>query len=404
MDNNLFIPRSELELRWNKLRQKWQELKFDSEGIFIFSRPIIYYFTGTWANGLLFCPYEGEPVLMCRRGVERAKQESSLKNICYFYSFSELEGILKDYGYKLSNPIGVNQKGLSWDLANLFQTKLKDKQFISADNLLALTRAVKTEYELYYLKEAGARHNKGLTQLLPEQIYPGLSEYEIAVKVWEVFFSLEHCGMMRMQACGEEIFLGHIAAGDSGVYGSAFNGPLCLRGVHPLVPHMGSPNKIWQKNEPLSIDVGFGYKGYHTDKTQVYFSKDYTPDKKFLDAQKCCQDIQELARQMLRPGVLPEEIYFNAIEFAKKAGFEQGFMGLQENKVRFVGHGIGLFIDEFPALAAKVKIPLEKNMVIALEPKIGFPHWGMIGVENTFVVTEQGGICLTGENFDPIYV
>lgn len=398
------LTREEIAFRLQKLRDNWEQLSFPTKDIFIFSRTLIYYFTGTWANGLLYLPLAGEPVLFCRKGLGRAKKEAKISSVVSFRSYSQVEGILKDFGYKLKTPIGVEKKGLTWELAELWQNKLKNFEMISVDYLVAKTRSVKTRYELELLREAGNRHWVGLREHLPLKIRPKMTEYEISVELWKVFFELEHAGLMRMQACGEEIFLGHIAAGDSGIYGSAFNGPLCLRGVHPLVPQMGSPNKVWEENEPLTIDVGFCYQGYHTDKTQVYFSKNYKPVQKVLDAQKCCEEIQEQAREMLKPGVLPEEIYVKAVEFAKKKGFEQGFMGLNEDKVNFLGHGIGLFIDEYPPLAKKIKDPLEENMVIALEPKIGLPSIGMVGVENTFLVTSNGGECITGKEFSPIWI
>ena len=45
-------------------------------------------------------------------------------------------------------------------------------------------------------------------------------------------------------------------------------------------------------------------------------------------------------------------------------------------------------------------MPLQKNMTIALEPKIGIPGVGMVGVENIFVVTENGGKRLSGFSDD----
>ena len=70
-------------------------------------------------------------------------------------------------------------------------------------------------------------------------------------------------------------------------------------------------------------------------------------------------------------------------------------MGFGSNQVPFLGHGIGLAIDEFPAIAGKVHTPLEANMVIALEPKKGLEGIGLVGVENTFLVTDEGGEKLT---------
>lgn len=79
-------------------------------------------------------------------------------------------------------------------------------------------------------------------------------------------------------------------------------------------------------------------------------------------------------------------------------------MGLGGNKVRFLGHGIGLALDEVPVLAPRFDEPLQTGTVMAIEPKVGLPGLGMVGVENTFEVTPGGGRCITGSGFDIICV
>ena len=65
-------------------------------------------------------------------------------------------------------------------------------------------------------------------------------------------------------------------------------------------------------------------------------------------------------------------------------------MGYGSDRVRFVGHGVGLELDELPVLAARQETPLEAGMIIALEPKAIFPGRGVMGIENTMVVTPTG--------------
>jgi Xaa-Pro aminopeptidase len=65
-------------------------------------------------------------------------------------------------------------------------------------------------------------------------------------------------------------------------------------------------------------------------------------------------------------------------------------MGAEKERIRFVGHGIGLELDEYPFLAQGQRLKLQKNMVIALEPKLVFPGKGVVGIENTHVVRENG--------------
>jgi len=80
--------------------------------------------------------------------------------------------------------------------------------------------------------------------------------------------------------------------------------------------------------------------------------------------------------------------------------FHQNFMGFGKRKVKFLGHGIGLQVDEMPVIAEGFNEPLKEGMVLALEPKKGIENVGMVGIENTFIVTGQGGKCITGDNPD----
>jgi Xaa-Pro dipeptidase len=156
---------------------------------------------------------------------------------------------------------------------------------------------------------------------------------------------------------------------------------------------------------PLSIDNGFMHEGYQTDRTQVYWLGARTSiPAKVQAAQDCAMEIQARIAAALKPGIRPADLWEQSLEFARKAGFEEGFMGLGKNKVPFVGHGIGLAIDEYPAVAKGFDLPLEEGTVLAIEPKIGLPGIGMVGVENTFVVTPQGGKSLTGEQYEIICV
>jgi len=196
-----------------------------------------------------------------------------------------------------------------------------------------------------------------------------------------------------------------VAAGDSANYPSVFNGPVGLRGEHPAVPFMGNAGKLWNLGEPLACDIGFCLEGYVTDKTQVYWAG---PQSSVPDAARVghdfCVEVQQLLADNMVPGALPDDLYRQIMELTAARGLEEGFMALGGNKVSFLGHGIGLVIDEFPAIAAKIKVPLEEGMTLALEPKFGIPGLGMVGVENTFEVTASGAVCITGDEFELVCV
>jgi Xaa-Pro aminopeptidase len=295
--------------------------------------------------------------------------------------------------------------GLSWTLANSLSKHLPDRRFVPADKILAMCRAHKSERELTFLREAGRRHARCLTELLPPFLHEGMSELAICHKLSEIFFAEGHLGILRMENYGEEVFLGHVSVGESANYPSVFNGPVGLRGVHPATPHMGSAKVRWTAGKPLIIDNGFTLAGYMTDKTQVYWlgEKETLPDKA-REAHEFCIGLQEQIAGLLRPGTLPSAIWNHCLARVEGSPWRDGFMGLGKNKVFFVGHGIGLAVDEYPVLAQGFDSPLAEGMALAVEPKIGVPGFGMVGVENTFEVTPEGGKSLTGEEFEIIAV
>ncbi len=392
------LPIEEITVRIEKARGVMRQMLDEPIGMLFFSRTALYYFSGHWGTGVFFLPVDGEPLLFCRRGIERARLESPLNHIISFRSYRDIAEVLADFGY-ISEKIGVEKKSLDWEMAERLQNAFVGKDFVSCDLIWSCIRAVKTDWELRKMELCGKRHDRAVREMLPKQIHCGMTEREIALVVWQVFFELGHQGMMRMQAAGEEIFLGHVSAGDSGNYPSVFDGALGLRGMHPAAVHMGYQGKIWQDGEPLTLDCGFVLEGYHSDKTQVFWGSSPVPDKVRV-AQQLCVEIEHELASMLRSGNLPENLYKRALEMAEAGGQSEGFMGLGGNKVKFLGHGIGLNVDEFPVIAKKFRMPLQKNMTIALEPKIGIPGVGMVGVENIFVVTENGGKRLSGFSDD----
>ena len=77
-------------------------------------------------------------------------------------------------------------------------------------------------------------------------------------------------------------------------------------------------------------------------------------------------------------------------------------MGPAGDQARFVGHGVGLELDELPLLAPGWDAPLVAGQVVAVEPKFVFPGRGAIGIENTWLVSQGGGEKLTAALDDAI--
>jgi Xaa-Pro dipeptidase len=391
------LERSELTTRHARCRALLRALLPEAGGLLVTGHPAIYYFTGTLADGVLWLPLEGEPVLAVRKGIERAGLESPLEAVAAYRGFQELPSVLAGAGSALPGTVAVDKAGLTWQQAELLLARLPGYTFLSGDGIVARTRAIKSEEELRKLREAGRRHHQALRFLLPRRIRPGQSELAIGHALWDIFFSLEHCGPLPTGLPGSGLFLGNICAGENGNYPTAYNGPLGIKGTHPAAPAMGHARAVWQKGDILTIDVGFNFEGYLTDKTEVYFAgraEDIpAPVRK---AQAAAEAIETAAAAMLRPGMRPAAIYAEGLRMARDLGFADGFMGLGGNKVPFLGHGIGLTVSDWPIIAQGFGEPLEPGMVVALEPKIGLPGYGMAGTENTYEITPSGARCLTG--------
>ena len=173
--------------------------------------------------------------------------------------------------------------------------------------------------------------------------------------------------------------------------------------MSPAVPLFGSRERKLNKNELVFIDIGCGYDGYHTDKTMTYMFGKALPEE-VIEIHKRCVAIQNEIAQMLKPGNIPSQIYRSVMSKLDKE-FLENFMGFGSRKVKFLGHGIGLVIDELPVISEGFNEPLQEGMVFAVEPKKGIKGIGMVGIENTFLVTPEGGRCITGDNpgLIPVY-
>ena len=180
------------------------------------------------------------------------------------------------------------------------------------------------------------------------------------------------------------------------IYPTSFDGPGGCLGMGPAAPVLGSRDRRLRKGDLVFVDVGCAVEGYSTDKTMVYMFGRPLPDE-VMAIHRRCVEIQHRLASLVKPGAIPSEIYSSVMD-SLDPEFLRNFMGFGDRRASFLGHGVGLQIDEPPVLAEGFDEPLVAGMVLALEPKKGIPGVGMVGIEDTFVVTPQGGRSITGTN------
>jgi Xaa-Pro aminopeptidase len=141
------------------------------------------------------------------------------------------------------------------------------------------------------------------------------------------------------------------------------------------------------------VDYVFVLNGYISDHTRIFSLGNLSED--LLRAHDAMLEIQEMVKQTAIPGTITGELYERMMSMAEAKSYKNYFMGAGEKRIRFTGHGIGIELDDFPFIAHGQTLALEKGMIIALEPKVVIPGKGVVGIENSLLVTDNGIESLT---------
>lgn len=386
------VPSTELQSRMSRFREQMSTANPDWQIAVIVSKINLYYFTGTMQEGMLWIPRNDDAIFWVRRSFERALMESAFTTIKPMNSFRDAAANIG----KLPTHVYLETEAVPLAFYQRFQKYFPFEGTKPLDPQVAYTRAVKSSFELSLMERSGKIHQKVLETTVPQILEEGISEASFATRLFAEMVKEGHQGISRFAMYDTEMVLGHIGFGESSIYPTSFNGPGGNYGVGPAVPSLGSSTRKLKKGDLVFVDVGCGVQGYHTDKTVTYMFGTPLPDYAIEMHQRCVA-IQHQIASMLRPGNIPSQIYDTIINSLDDK-FLKNFMGYGNRQVKFLGHGIGLTIDELPVLAQGFDEPLQEGMVFAVEPKKGIEGIGMVGIENTFVVTPQGGRCITGNS------
>lgn len=392
------VPVSELTNRMKRFRACMDKEHPSWELAAIFGRVNQYYFTGTMQDGVLLIPRHGEAAFCVRKSYERACTESLFSDIRPMKGFRDAVPVAP--GAK--TVIHVDTELVPVALLQRFRKYFSCKEILSLDRQLAGLRAVKSAYELAIMERAGAVHGWILEKDVPLLLREGMSETEFGCDLFSLLVREGHQGVVRFGMFGVDIVVGQLGFGENSIYPTSFDGPGGCLGIGPAAPVLGSRDRKLRKADLVFVDSGFAVEGYHTDKTMVYMFGRPLPDA-VIAIHRRCVEIQHQLASLLKPGAIPSDIYTTVMS-GLDPEFLQNFMGFGDRRANFLGHGVGLQIDDLPVIAEGFDEPLVEGMVLALEPKKGIAGVGMVGIEDTFIVTPEGGRSITGTNSGPILV
>jgi Xaa-Pro aminopeptidase len=223
--------------------------------------------------------------------------------------------------------------------------------------------------------------------------HPGITELELSAALEYALRLQGHGTLFRCRREGVEMSAyGVCAAGQRTLVGTKFEGICGGAGLSPAVPY-GASMAVIERGVPIVIDYAFVLDGYHLDQTRIACWGE--PTEEVSRAFCAMQTVQQAIFAVMKPGTRWEEVYRIAISLAAEQGYADSFMGIAREQVKFVGHGVGLEIDEPPFFAPRMPYPLEAGMVVAIEPKVALPDIGVVGNEDTVVIRETGPELLT---------
>lgn len=380
----------ELESRMLRFRRRMDTDHPDWALTAIFGRINLYYFTGTIQDGVLLIPREDDAVFWVRRSIERAQEESAFPRIQPMSSYRDAAS-----AYRCFPPVlFAETEAVPFAVFERFRKYFPVQEIRSLDLQVLKVRSVKSPWELALMEQAGGIHRQVLEDDVPGMLKAGMTEAELATQVYSRMVELGHDGIIRFGGFNIEVEVGLFGFGDDSIYPNSFNGPAGCRGISAAAPVLGSRTRKLRDGDLVFIDNACCVGGYHSDKTMEYAFGARLPDEAILIHSKCVE-IQKRAAELLRPGNIPSAIYAEIMEGMPRE-FQTNFMGFGQRRVNFLGHGVGLAVDEIPVLAPGFNDPLEEGMTIAVEPKKGIAGIGMVGTENTYLVTPEGGRSITG--------
>lgn len=355
----------------------------------VIGRVNLYYYLGTIQDGLFVIRSNGDSFFFVRKSVARAKMESDFNSIIQIRSYSDMNQHLpQNLGH-----VYLETEVVPMAMLSRIQKYFDMPAIHGLDGIISMMRSKKDPEEIALIESSAQRHNQVMLEVVPALLREGMSETDFAAELYAEMIKHGHHGVSRFSMFQMEMIIGQFGFGDTSIYPTNFDGPGGMKGMSPAVPIVGDRNRKLKKGDLVFVDVGFGYEGYHSDKTQVY-SFGTPPDEHVASIHNACIGVMKKAEALIVPGADPGRIYDLAMADLPLE-LSEHFMGFGES-IRFLGHGVGLFIDELPVITSKYHVPLEEGMIIALEPKCGIEGVGTVGVEETFLVTSDGAKCLTG--------
>lgn len=368
----------ELKLRWDKIQQNMSDVHAD--GLLICDNVNLYYVSGRIFRGYCYIPVKGEPIFFVRRPLGLNGTQ-----VVYIRKPEEIGEYLQKNGIAFPDKLLLESDSISYSDYKRYETIFTPKEVLNGTALLRRCRSIKTPYEIDLIRRSGELHAKAY-ETIPSLYRKGMTDVEFSIELEHECRKLGSLGIFRIFGQSMEIFMGSVLAGDNADTPSPYDFAMGGAGLDVSLP-VGCNGTVLTEGMSLMVDMGGNFTGYMTDMTRTYAIG--SVQELAMKAHETSIAIHQAIAAKSRPGVAAKDLYELAAEMANNAGLSDYFMGHRQ-KAGFIGHGVGIEINEAPVLAPRSRDILAEGMVFALEPKFVIPGTGALGIENTYVVTADG--------------
>lgn len=379
----MLLPREEASLRIDRLHKAMAGAGID--GLLVAGNADIFYLTGRVYAGFAYIPAGMAPLWFVRRPVELEGD-----GVVYIRKPEDMASHIVAAGLAMPRRLGLELDILSFNQAERLRSVFPGAECVDTTPMMRAMRAVKTDFEVEQMRLSGLKHEQ-VYRKIPKLYRVGMTDVELQVEI-ERISRLEGClGVFRISGQSMEIYMGNVLAGRNADVPAPYDFAMGGRGLDPSIPGGAAGEEIKEHNAVM-VDLNGNFTGYMTDMTRV-FAVGSLPQEA-VDAHQCSIDICRAFEREARPGVEARTLYEMCADMARERGLERYFMGHRQH-AGFVGHGVGIEVNEWPVIAPRSRQILERNNTIALEPKFVIPEVGAVGIENTYVIEDTGARSLT---------
>ena len=394
------VPVSELKDRQTRLSSRLAEEGIESA--FIEDPVELYWLTGGRQNSAILIGSEGSGIQtthLVRNSVRRAFFEGGGDDCPHQVEEHPRMG---DLGRKLAKSgCSVAPAMLAGKVPHgrwsFISSKFRDLDGSPSDCTAVLfeMRGLKSKWEIEMIRKSG-EVNLSMFEAVRDSGGLGMTELEMAGAADEVSRSSGFGGRIRMRKWPMDCDRVVIASGRSGGVPSYFDSAVGGLGSSPISSLGAGFNKV-KESDPVLVDIVHVHRGYVSDCTRM-FCAGRLPS----EWENRLEDMEEIGTLVNRSLGIGEDCAM-AWEIGKAASEEMGYganlMGIPPDQASFLGHSVGLELDETPVVARGFDVPLGLGGTMAIEPKVIFED-GAIGTEDTWVRTSEGMECLTaGDEF-----